>query len=162
MKLRSAVLVTLLTTLPCLATEESARLHFPAIGFSIEPLESASAAAPYVPLAMAMPRTDGFSPNVNVNIQPYPGSLEDYLELTRRQMQAVGATFVEEPRIDGSTLRLEYAGTLNGRDLRWSAAAVQDGERILLVTATALASQWDDLGARLQRVVESFRLEKGD
>jgi len=162
MKLRFALLAVLLAASPGLAAAGDARLHFPVNGFSIAPLESAWDDTPVQTIAMTLRKIDGFAPNVNVQVQPYASSLADYLALTRRQLTSVGIELLAEPEIDGSRLRLEYAGSLRGRDLHWYGVAIQDGSRVVLATATALESQWAESGAKLKEVVDSLRVDKGD
>ena len=45
---------------------------------------------------MFLPVSDGFAPNVNVNIQPYPGSIKDYIGLSKGQFQKMKWNIVEE------------------------------------------------------------------
>lgn len=149
----------LLTTAPTLAADDGSRLHFPATGFSIEPLEAATAPVASQPLTMALPAAGGFAPNVNVAIQPFGGSMQDYLDLSLRQFEAAGIEVIDKKVVSENTVSFEYAGSLRGRDLHWYASATQDGNRVFLVTATAPESRWKDSADKLKAVVRSFRLE---
>ena len=56
----------------------------------------------------------------------------------------------------------EYSGMLHGRRLHWYARAVQNQNRIYLVTATATASQWKSLSEKLKSCVDSFKIDNGE
>jgi hypothetical protein len=141
------------------AAQEPSRLHFPASGFSIEALESPPTALPSQPLVMTLPPTRGFSPNVNVQIQPYAGSAQAYLDLTLRQLGAAKFELIGTPTVDARSMTLEYAGTAGGKDLHWYAKAFKKDNSFFLITATALHAQWGDVSDQLRSVVDSFQLE---
>ena len=64
--------VLLLSAMP---TQAQSRLDFPSAGFAIAVLEAEPGDVGYIALTMSLPPTDGFAPNVNVQIQPFEGSL---------------------------------------------------------------------------------------
>src|SRR5689334_20919211 len=69
------------------AAQSTNQLHFPLAGFSIAALEEPPGTSPQQALMMFLPATDSFAANVNVQIQPYSGSMEDYIALTLDQVK---------------------------------------------------------------------------
>ena len=156
-----------LHTANCLATEKPRKsgdpedkrensLRFKALGFSIAPLEGTVGDAPYQTIMMFLPASGGFAPNVNIQIQPYKGSLSAYAELSKKQMKAASMTLLHE-KIQAGALLLEYSGTSQGRKLHWYAKAQLADGRIYLATATATEQQWRTVADKLKACVESFR-----
>jgi len=77
MKTKQAVvlfLTTLTVSLP--GADSTVRLRFPVTGFSIAPLEVAPGDKPSEALIMFLPANGNFAGNVNVQIQPYSGTIE--------------------------------------------------------------------------------------
>jgi hypothetical protein len=146
--------------LSCLAafasTEEPAgKLMFKAAGFTIAPLDEKPAGFAQV-LAMCLPASDGFAPNVNVQLQPYAGDLAAYAELTRSQFKDAGFKVLSDRNVDKSTLVLEYSGTFQGKALHWYCRATLQGGTAYLATATATEDQWPRVGAKLKGCVDSL------
>lgn len=131
-------------------------LVFAEHGFSIRPLKGKSAAATQQVLTMTMPASEGFAPNVNVQVQPFDGTLDDYMKISREQFKAMGIKMVQEKR-EGKAIILEYTGTMKGMPLHWYARAVQAQGKIFLTTATAAESQWAGVAAQLKECVASFK-----
>src|SRR3954466_9566891 len=120
------------------------RLNFPAAGFSIAPLEVAPGQSPQQALIMFLPVTDGFAANVAVQIQPYTGTMEEYVALTFKQFKTVHVKVLEQKTPTKSVATFEYAGEMQGgRSLHWYARAEKSGDSVYLVTATATPSQWN-------------------
>lgn len=155
----SILFAVLVALSPAFAAGDGARLHFPSSGFSIAPLEAPAAGVVTQPVSMALPPVGGFAPNVNVQIQPFAGSLEAYVDLTRRQLEGAGVELVAEPVMDGIRATWEYRGAMGGRQLHWYQSATQAGDSVFLVTATAPDSHWSALREQLVRAVDSFELE---
>ena len=132
-------------------------LQFPIHGFTIEPLEAAAKNAIIQPVSLQLPVSDGFAPNVNVMIQPFPGTIKDYADMSRGQFRAMNMT-IKDAHITPTSIRWTYVGVLKGRTLKFYARALKRGDQIYLVTATALAAQWTKVGAKLVTVVDSFAL----
>lgn len=144
--------------LPALASADEDRLRFKANGYSIAPLEGMTEQAVYQSLMMFLPLSEGFTPNVNVQIQAFDGGIEEYVSLSRQQFEMAGLKLLHE-KFSGSTVVLEYAGPFQGREMHWYARAVEARGKIYLVTATATESQWGSVGAQLKANVDSFRIE---
>jgi hypothetical protein len=144
------------------AADSTNRLHFPVSGFTIAPLEAPPGDSTQQALMMFLPVSDGFAANVNVQIQPYTGTIEDYVKLSLDQFKSAGLKVVEQQTSAKSVAVFEYTGEFEGRALHWYSRAVKSGSRIYLVTATAVPSQWTTESARLKSCVDSFRREVGE
>src|SRR5437016_8997831 len=105
------------------ASESTNRLKFPAAGFSIAPLDSPPGNATYQALLMCLPPTENFAGNVNVQIQPYNGTLDEYMTLTSSQFKSAGLKVVEQKRLAKSVAAFEYYGEMQGKSLHWYARA---------------------------------------
>jgi len=158
MKTFTVLTLAILFALPCYTGEADARLQFKANGFSIAPLEGVSDTIPYQAILMFLPATEGFAPNVNVQIQPYKGTLQEYAALSQQQFKAVGVTILSEKTTE-KAVAWEYSGVLQGRRLHWYAKAFSGKGKIFLVTATATQSQWKTASEKLKACVDSFRIE---
>ncbi len=138
----------------------SQKLVFPLHGFSISPLEETSATANYVVLFMNMPPTDNFSPNINVMVQQYAGSLADFKTLSESQFIEQKWVLIKSEVRDKNVLVLEYAGKYNGIDMHWYSRVMKRGGQAYLVTGTAREIQWKQVSARLTATVDSFVLDR--
>lgn len=159
MKKAIRLLLLLLFALPCQA--EDTRMHFKKNGFSIAPLEGKSDSTPYVVVMMFLPASEGFAPNVNVNIQPYTGTIKEYAALSRRQFAAAKYTVVRE-KLSPTSAVWEYSGEAQGRKLHWYAKAVRKEGKVYLVTATSTEAQWKTVSARLKACVDSLSVDKAE
>lgn len=153
--MRFALALVLLTAgVPALATP----LVFSEHGFSIEPLKGHAGDKVQQVVAMQLPPTGGFAPNVNVQVQPFAGSFDDYLKISHDEFARLGIVVKSEKRAGKSATALEYTGSLQGQPLHWYARAVLAAGKVYLVTATATESQWPEVAAQLRLTVDSFKL----
>ncbi len=141
--------------------ESTNRLLFPAAGFTIAPLDAPPGESIQQPLMMFLPASDGFAANVNVQIQPYTGSIEEYVALTLGQFKSAGVKLLQQKTPAKSVVVFEYSGDMQGRALHWYARAEKSGGSVYLVTATTTGAQWGKEAARLKSFVDSFRCESG-
>lgn len=144
------------------AADSVKRLHFPTAGFSITPLETSPGDNLCQVLVMLLPGTDNFVSNVNVQIQPYRGTIEEYTALTLKQFKGAGVKLIEQRNTDKSSVVFEYSGELQGRALHWYARAEKAGGHVYLATATAAEPDWPKQSAQLKSCVESLRCESGE
>ena len=144
------------------AAESTNRLHFPMAGFTIAPLDTPPGETPHQALMMFLPAADGFAANVNVQIQPYTGTIDDYLELSLKQFKNAELKVVQQKTTSKSVAIFEYTGKMQGLALHWYARAEKSGGSVYLVTASALPSQWSKEAARLKSCVDSFRCDGGE
>jgi hypothetical protein len=134
-------------------------LVFSESGFSIDSLEAPLDAQAATPLQMLLPPVNGFSPNVNVQLQPYKGSVAEYKAITEGQFKQIGLTVVSmEEGNDGKSLTIEYKGPLQGQNLHWYAKAFKKGDVMYLVTATNTESNWELNKEQLIANVNSFKI----
>ena len=131
------------------------RLSFTTNGFSIVPLEAPAPAAVYQVLEMLLPVSDRFAPNVQ--IQPYAGTVDKYLELTTQQFAAANFKMlrVEKGKTSGT---LEYTGTIRTRELHFYGKVVLRGGKAYLATGTATTNQWPAVKKQIVACVESLKL----
>jgi len=159
-KMLLSLLMVASIAVPLCAETAPAKLVFPRHGFSITPLEEESDSSGYVVLFMNLPPTENFSPNVNVMVQRYQGTLEDFKILSETQFVEQKWVLIRSEIKEGKVLVLEYAGAYNGVDMHWYSRVLKRGGRVFLVTCTARESQWGKLSPRLVGAVDSFTLEK--
>jgi hypothetical protein len=149
---------TVLTVLFCLcatagfATAASDQVALPGAGYSIAPLEGAQA------LSMVLPASGGFAANVNVQIQPYPGTLDGYISLSQGQFRQAGLTVLNQRKEGSSEWIVEYTGEMAGRSLHWYSRAKMKNGKVYLATATATKEQWPPLSAKLRSCVDSLKV----
>ncbi len=113
------------------------------------PADTSAKAAPIAVATMVMgPPTDGFQPNINVQLQASTdgGGLAVFVTTTKGQFTAGGLTLVadKQKKLNGKPAwYFEYSGNMQGRSLHWTALAVeQNPNQILLVTATSTEATW--------------------
>lgn len=152
-------LQTLLAALALCVSASAAPISLPDYGFQIDPLDGNPGAASAQALITFLPPVDGFSPNVNVMIQPYPRTMADYIELSKGQFSQMGWTVVSEKNVSDTEWIAEYTGSMNGSPLHWYARAVLSDGKVYLVTGTCAAASWDSVGDALKSSVGSFKLK---
>ncbi|MBL7134164.1 MAG: hypothetical protein ISS78_08705 [Phycisphaerae bacterium] len=158
-----AALLVCSSGLAAVAGRQSAgRLRFERNGFSIQALEGQPGDAPYTALMMFLPPSKGFAPNVNVVIQPYAGTIDEYAALSKKQFVAGKFKLIREAKVGKVGVLFEYSGRLQGRQLRWYARAILRGDKVYLVTATATKDQWAGVSGKLKACVDSFEIGKGE
>lgn len=104
-----------------------------------------------------LPAADGFAANVNLQIQPYEGSLEDYEALSVQQFEQLDFEMLDLARGENELI-FEYTGSMQGTEFHWFSRVLKEGNYFYVVTATALAERWDTEREALVESVDSFRL----
>jgi ABC-type antimicrobial peptide transport system permease subunit len=125
--------------------------------FSINALTSKEK-VDWTPVMMSLPPSEGFSPNVSVQIQQYTNSLKEYSELSNKQFKQVNFKVIKNI-VSKNSIVFEYSGIMQKRNLHWYAVAYKKGNSIYLVTATATQSQWQSKSKQLISCVNSFKLK---
>jgi hypothetical protein len=144
------------------AAQSTNQLHFPLAGFTIAALDESPSASPQQALMMFLPTADGFAANVNVQIQPYAGTMDDYIALTLEQLKSADFKLLQK-KVSGKAIAVfDYTGKMQGRALHWYARAEKSGARVYLVTASATDEQWNKVATRLKACVDSFRCDGGE
>jgi hypothetical protein len=156
---QSAAVILALLFAPCLQRAEAGTLDFPLYGFEIEALDAAPGAETAPALAMSLPGVRGFAANINVNIQPYKGTMKEYVALSKGQFGQMKWKVIAEETKGDAEWRAEYSATMNGNSMHFYSRALQKGDHVYLVTATAEESQWAGLQARLRKHVDSMKLK---
>lgn len=105
-----------------------------------------------------LPAYSGFAANVNLMVQHFDGDLQAYDELTRNQFEQYGVE-VLEARMTHDEMLYHYQGRMSGFYLRFFARAIKRGNRVFLITATALPGRWDSDGKVLEESVLNFKLK---
>ena len=142
--------------------QSAAPLHFPKSGFSIEPLEAPLGQAPQQALMMSLPSAGGYAPNVDVEIQPYAGTMDDYMAISLAQFKIAKMKVLHQKTYGKSVAVFEYTGEARGQPLHWYAKAEKCAGRVYLVTAAAAQSQWSKVAGPLKACVDSFRCDSGE
>ena len=147
----------LLTLLSLTASIQAGKLDFSAAGFRIPQLYSGDGTLPTQPLMLFLPVSDGFAPSVNVQIQDFPGSIQEYVELSFGQFASNGLKILNH-NLKESKASFEYSGALQGMDLHFYALAEKHGSKVYLVTGTAKSTQWDAVSKEIKNCVDGFEL----
>jgi hypothetical protein len=163
--MKTTLSVILFLAMPALslpAADSTNRLHFPVTGFSIAPLEAVPGETSRQVLMMFLPLNGTLAGNVNVQVQPYNGTIEEYMELTQKQFKDAGVKVIEQKKAGKSVVAFEYSGRLQGQSLHWYARAEKSAGHVYLATATAVEQQWAKQAAQLKACVDSLRCERGE
>ena len=133
---------------------------FPDLGYSIKPLEvkTAEGTKPQVMqhLFMFVPAEQGFAGNVGVQVQPYPGTLKAYAELSSKQFAQMKVKVIKS-EVQESHAFFEYS-MLNAQKqpMHVYSKAFKRGDLVYLVSATTLEKTWAKQGPALKECVDSF------
>ena len=151
----------LLTSLPLcvLAADSNNRLHFPTAKFSIAPLDSSPGPASHAIMMMTLLPTNNFAGNVNVQIQPYKGTIDEYLSLSLEQFKDNGIVVHAKRNIGKTAVAFDYTGKLQGQALHWYSRAEKSGDHVYLATGTATEKDWTTQGPKLKACVDSFKCD---
>jgi hypothetical protein len=148
-----------LLSLATFSNLEATTIDLPLYGFQIESLDAkVDSPPPAKALIMFLPESDGFQPNINVLIQPYNGTINDYIAVTKEQFEQIQCKVISEHLKGENGWIVEYS-VGGGHDLHCYGQAVSKSSKIYLVTATAKESQWATVGDTLRKRVDSFKTE---
>jgi hypothetical protein len=132
-------------------------------GFSIVPpaFPKAEKAAGGQAAMFFAPVRSGFATNLNVIVQAAKMSIDEYVELSKGQFEQLKLKAVSEKRLKVSgrdAAMFEYEGKTQGKEMKWMALAVADGDRIVLATGTALAEDYEAVSKEFKASLESFKI----
>lgn len=147
--------IMFLVTFSLLAHADTSPAKFNQAGFSINVLDSETSNAGSQPLMMMMPALNGFSANVNVQIQPYPGSVKDYKKLSEAQFVQMGLKTISSSE-NGNEIHWEYSGNINGKKMHFYSKAIKVGNLFYLATGTDLEVNWAQTSKKIKSVINSF------
>ena len=128
------------------------------LGFEISSPEVKEFSGAYQSSMFYLPVVDGFGANVNIQVQEFEGTLEDYDKLSKDQFKQAGIRVISS-QISNDILTIEYSGKLSSYEMHWYARAIKKGQRVYLATATALQTRWTIQGPILIKSVDSFKLK---
>src|ERR1700752_4596735 len=137
----------------------AATIELSLYGFQMDALDATpDSSNPTTVIQTFLPATDGFAPNINVQIQPYTGTVKDYATTSKRQFEQMKWKLVSDQQPNDNEWNVEYTGSFQGPALHFYPRAVSANGKIYLITATAKESQWATLGDTLLKHIQSFRL----
>jgi hypothetical protein len=134
-------------------------IDLPLYGFQIDSLDAKADSSPAKALIMFLPESDGFQPNINVLIQPFNGTIKDYVVLSKGQFEQLQYKVISEHLIGDNGWSFEYSGPTNGHDIHCYAQAVSKNGKVYLATATAKESQWAAVGDTLRKHIDGFKAD---
>ena len=135
------------------------KIDYTELGFSINaPVFSTSSTGTV--LMVFMPAKNGLSPNVNIQIQPYKDSINDYDKLTKSQLKDSSLTLISSNPVGNNEIQYEYKGKMSGRILHWLARAIKVNDSVYLITATGADDDWESCKSDLSASMLSFKLNK--
>ena len=155
------VLVALVAVPLAGAAGPNGRYQDPAYGFevTVPPLGSSQGAVAVQRLAVAAPARDGFAANCNVQVQFTAGDIDSFVDLSLRQFKSAGLRVLRHEAVKVSALpaaKFEYSGELGGHDLHILALAVSGGDRVWLLTCTALSATFGEYKDAFTQALDSF------
>jgi hypothetical protein len=138
---------------------EAATIELPLYGFQIDALDAApDASSPTTVIQTFLPATDGFAPNINVQIQPYTGTIKDFAATSKGQFEQLKWNVVSDQQPNDNEWNVEYTGSFRGSDLHFYERALSADGKVYLITATAKESQWATVGDTLLKHIQSFKV----
>jgi len=147
------------TMLGFLSVSNAATIDLPVYGFEIDALEAPVGQAPVSALMTFLPVSDSFGPNINVQIQPYAGTMAEYATVSKGQFDQMKWTVVSENMVGDTGWVVEYKGSMQGRDLHFYARAYAKDGKVYLATGVTTETQWPTLGATIRKHVDTFKLK---
>ncbi len=137
----------------------TASLTFQNYGFAIDELKTNENGVFHQVLIMNLPTKNGaFTPSVSVIIQPFEGTLEDYLRIYRQHIIDLGWTVIDRATSEEKYTFIEFSGMNQGVTYHsYIRIEIGDG-KAYIITAIAEESQWLEVSAELVASVASFKL----
>ena len=153
-----AALFPLLST--AFAQQTMVPLVFADYGFEITPLDGKPGSESQNVFQTFLPPHDGFSSNVNVQLQVWDKTIAEYIALTRKQFSEGGFTEISFDQRGDDECILEYRGSIGEWLLRFYARAVFRDGYVYLCTGTTQSQDWKRDGEVIRNCVESMKLRK--
>jgi hypothetical protein len=138
----------------------AATIDLPLYGFQIDALDATpNASTTTTALVLCLPASEGFGPNINVQIQPYTGTIKEYATLSKGQFEELKWKIISEKEIGDNEWTVEYTGTGQSGELHFYARAISKNEKVYLATATAKETQWAAVSDTLRQHIDSFKTD---
>jgi hypothetical protein len=154
----SLINTVLLFSCATLFQAKAATIDLPLYGFQIDALDATpKASATTTALLLCLPASEGFGPNINIQIQPYTGTIKEYATLSKGQFEELKWKIISEKEIGDNEWSVEYIGTGESGELHFYARAISKNGKVYLATATAKESQWPTISDTLREHVDSLK-----
>ena len=160
--------VLAVTAISTSASQTPERIVFQRTGYSINALDPGPVRAGVCQgIIMQLPVKDGLASNVNVQHQAFSGDLEDFAALSRSQSKIAGWKVNSEQATEDAYVA-DVVGKTPGIDIEikikmhFYFRAIKVGENIILATAAAPESRWEEDKDTLISVVDSLRPIEGE
>ena len=158
MKTKTKIAVVLLA-ICAVSTVNAAEGDLPYYGSNLKDLDAVIEKAPGKTLFIKVDGSGGFSANINVQIHQFPGTIKEYMDLSKRQFDQFfekGWKVLSEKQ-DEKEASCEVVGTTKGKEYHSYSRAVKEVTKLYLITATALHERWGIVGEKLRRHVDAFK-----
>ena len=155
MRLMTPILILLALSTGAFAADKYVNTE---LGFEMVVPAAGNVSGIYQHCMFYLPTVNGFSANVNLQVQEFAGTLEEYKAASEQQFKQAGIIIVRSA-LAGGSLSIEYKGTMQNLALHWFARALKKENRMYLITATALETRWSIDSPGLVQSVNSFRLK---
>jgi len=154
----SLINTVLLFSCATLFQAKAATIDLPLYGFQIDALDATpKASATTTALVLCLPASEGFGPNINIQIQPYTGTIKEYATLSKGQFEELKWKIISEKEIGDNEWSVEYTGTGESGELHFYARAISKNGKVYLATATAKESQWPTISDTLREHVDRLK-----
>ncbi len=136
----------------------AAPVVYPEYGFKIDTLVASkeTQTANFTPLLLCLPISNGFSPNVNVLIQPYKTNPKEYLTTSVKQFESMGWLVITSSS-DATSAVIEATATMNQIDVHFYVRAIVLKDKVVLATASCAETDWPKLKEKLVGCVNSLQ-----
>lgn len=134
----------------------------PHYGAKLKELDALIEKAPGKTLFIKADETGRVSANINIQIQPFTGTMKEYMDVSRAQFEQMfekGWKIVSEKQDGEKEWSCELTGTAKGKAYHFYARAVREGSKVYLITATALQEEWGSVGEKMRQHVNAFKTQ---
>jgi hypothetical protein len=134
----------------------------PHYGAQLKELDALIEKAPGKTLFIKVDETGRVSANINIQIQPFTGTMKEYMDGSQAQFEQMfekGWKILSEKQDGEKEWSCELTGTAKGKDYHFYARAVREGGKVYLITATALQEHWGSFGEKMRRHVDAFKAQ---
>ena len=160
MKTKAKFAGVTLAVISAFSSLAAAEVNLPYYGWRLKQLEEIIKKSSDSAMQINVGEPVEFQANINVMIQPFPGTMKEYIDLSYRELDKLFEKkwkVLSEKQNGEEEWGCEYTGTKDGEVYQFYSRAVKDEARIFLITATALQKQWGRLGETMRRQVNSFK-----
>jgi hypothetical protein len=160
MKTKTKFAVVALLSICAFSPLTAADGDLPHFGAQLKDLDALIEKAPGKTLFIKVDETGGSTANINIQIQPFEGTMKEYMDVSRTQFEQIfekGWKIVSEKQEGEKEWSCELTGTAKGKEYHFYARAVREGSKVYLITATALQEEWGSVGEKMRRHVDAFK-----